>query len=188
MRSIPSRRGEYCSADWSVQKELVEAKATISTQAQTIKEVSGGDHTRCYSIIHRNSLTICQLEREVSELESLIESKIYHQDDLEQRIAELEREIDRLRADRSPSHAAPDHRATSVGDRSRASSTTGSLHTAEDDTRCELCEGPHDLDACPVFAGNLDAMKVSPLASKGGRFCADCEVSDEVDLQELGSR
>jgi CAP-Gly domain-containing linker protein 1 len=138
------------------------------------------------SLPRRNFLTTCQLEREVSELESLIESKIYQQDDLEQRIAELEREIDRLRADRSSSHAAPDHRAASIGDRSRASSTTGSLHTAEDDTRCEPCEGPHDLDACPVFAGNLDAMKVSPLASKGGKFCADCEVSDgdQVDLQE----
>jgi hypothetical protein len=118
-----------------------------------------------------------QLEREVSELESLIESKIYHQDDLEQRIAELEREIDRLRTARPPSLAVPEVDRSSPVPRSRTSSATGSLHTALDDMRCELCEGPHDLDACPVLAGNLDAMKTSPLAGKGGKFCADCEVT-----------
>jgi hypothetical protein len=46
VRSIPGGRGRYCVADRSEQKELVEAKTTISTQAQTIKEVSGGDSTR----------------------------------------------------------------------------------------------------------------------------------------------
>lgn len=48
--------------------------------------------------------------------------------------------------------------------------------------RCELCEGPHELDACPVFAGNLDALPTSGGGGggggKGGIRCADCDVSN----------
>lgn len=51
----------------------------------------------------------------------------------------------------------------------------------EGEGRCELCEGPHDLDACPVFAGNTlggpENEGKKGFAAGGGKFCADCEVS-----------
>lgn len=155
------------------QKELLDAKATIAKHEATIQD----------------------LEREVSELESLIESKIYQQDDLENRISELERDLERARASagassaRSASHAAGADQHRSVSGTSASSASTngtsgsGSMISSavEREERCELCEGPHELDSCPVFQGNLDALSVpgsrdSPLGTKSSKWCADCEV------------
>lgn len=106
-----------------------------------------------------------QLNREVSELESLIESKIYREDELEQRAHDLERELDRLRSsDQSYQHGNGHSRNSSIA-------TTGTDH----DDRCELCEGPHSLDACPVFSGEV-VDDVPKKNNKTGTFCADCEV------------
>jgi hypothetical protein len=117
-----------------------------------------------------------QLNREVSELESLIESKIYREDELETRLAELERELSRRRVDTAPqTDAASSDRPSHSRQPSHADSTL-----TED--RCELCEGPHDLDACPVFAGNMggaDAASPSNGGMQKGKWCADCEVSRE---------
>ena len=178
-----------------------------------------------------------QLEREVSELESLIESKIYHQDDLETRIQELERDLRVSHSSTAPplprhpqilasqgastsgsggtaplrtptrsSSLAASHASVSGSkgsgrpspDSTTGSSKTGSIHTAEEypspprrddeegEVRCELCEGPHELDSCPVFAGNLDALPTPTIGSGGGRVpgmrCADCDVSCLVFL------
>ena len=103
-----------------------------------------------------------------------MESKIYREDELENRLAELGRELDRRRARPPPTE----------GSTETSHSRTSSVHTAAED-RCELCEGPHELDACPVFAGNTlggghgeGEGKPSPLAGRGkvGKLCADCEV------------
>ena len=115
----------------------------------------------------RNGADI-KLNREVSELESLIESKIYREDELETRLTELEQELSRKRASTTTSRPDLSH--------SRHPSTADSTATED---RCELCEGPHDLDACPVFAGNMGGDDgPSPLGGKGkkGKWCADCEV------------
>jgi len=110
-----------------------------------------------------------QLNREVSELESLIESKIYREDELETRLSELERELSKQRASTASARPGLSH--------SRHPSTADSTATED---RCELCEGPHDLDACPVFAGNMggeDGPSPSAVKEKKGKWCADCEVS-----------
>ena len=198
----------------------------------------------------------------MSELESLIESKIYQQDDLETQISRLEKELrlakssasshphapiggvidltkSRERAGNSASaspapallrsksgasgitvlsstgteewhdaYAGIEGEGTGPGggrnsakgvrdDVSEASTgagshaTQGSAHARYDagaaskgveqgeeggegeEERCELCEGPHELDKCPVFAGNLDAAP----SGMGRRRCADCDVS-----------
>lgn len=116
-----------------------------------------------------------QLNREVSELESLIESKIYREDELETRLADLEREISRHRSGVVPPlPSAPSERSTHSRQPSQADS-------AATEDRCELCEGPHDLDACPVFAGNVggDDGSSPAVKAKKSRWCADCEVSGE---------
>jgi len=67
-----------------------------------------------------------QLNREVSELESLIESKIYREDELETRLAELERELSRRRVDTAPqTDAASSDRPSHSRQPSHADSTTG---------------------------------------------------------------
>lgn len=115
-----------------------------------------------------------QLNRELSELESLVESKIYREDELETRLTELQRELLRSRTH-------PKGEPLSAPSES-SHSRTSSIQTGGED-RCELCDGPHGLDACPVFAGTtLGEGKPSPLAGRGkvGRYCADCEVRREI--------
>lgn len=149
-----------------------------------MKDVSG--HT---GTVERSKADETQLNREVAELESLIESKIYREDELETRLAELEKEIDKWRNQAKAQQSAPQPQGGVAMDQSRSNSTNGT-GTGNGEDRCELCEGPHDLDACPVFAGNTlgnglgngngHAIGIredkSPLAGKGGKWCADCEV------------
>lgn len=117
-----------------------------------------------------------QLNREVSELESLIESKIYREDELEQRATDLERELDHLRSSSNRNNASSNHSRTS------SIATTGT----DGDDRCELCEGPHSLDACPVFSGELGDPVATSGKSKTGKFCADCEVRLYLRLCSTG--
>lgn len=120
-----------------------------------------------------NRILTEQYEREVSELESLIESKIYREDELETRLQELERDVDRWRA--KAQALAAGSAASSA--HSRSTSLTSNGVASIDETRCELCEGPHDLDACPVFAGttlSADTAAAGDGASKK-KWCNDCE-------------
>lgn len=159
-----------------MQKELAEARATIRDHSQTIQDVSRPAMGQ----------SDVQLNREVSELESLIESKIYREDELETRLAQLQDEVKRYKAlstNGNGPHTPPARSETSG--HSRAPSIANSTATED---RCELCEGPHDLDACPVFAGNMggDEDRPSPLAGKEvkkGKWCADCEVSGAVSCK-----
>ncbi|OXG73024.1 hypothetical protein C349_06687 [Cryptococcus neoformans var. grubii Br795] len=129
--------------------------------------------------------TIKELNREVAELEALVESKIYREDELETRAAELEREIVLYKSSSKRSNGEPPHSAASTtfshssDGHSSSTANGGSQGTGEGTERCELCEGPHDLDACPVFAGTLSTEGTK----KGGRWCADCE-SNEHDTSE----
>ncbi|WVW85108.1 hypothetical protein I302_107145 [Kwoniella bestiolae CBS 10118] len=126
---------------------------------------------------------IKELNREVAELESLIEAKIYREDELENRASSLEREIERLRSSSSTSSAARGNKLSDgpsdTTSHTRSSSIATAGTTASADDRCELCEGPHDLDACPVFAGNMLSMDgVGGKKSGGGKWCADCESTE----------
>ncbi|WVR06658.1 hypothetical protein IAU60_003690 [Kwoniella sp. DSM 27419] len=113
-------------------------------------------------------IAIKELNQEVAELESLIEAKIYREDELETRATSLEREVERLRKSHANGGVGGAHTRTS----STATTMSSTVGTAAGDDRCELCEGPRDLDACPVFAGNMLGED-----KKGGKWCADCESS-----------
>lgn len=126
----------------------------------------------------------------MSELESLVESKIYREDELETHLHKAHQERDNykarvktLEATAAAASSAPNSRPVSIdlggGAKSHAANgTNGNGHASSADTRCELCEGPHDLDACPVFSGStLDGSDKSPLAVKSKKWCADCESS-----------
>jgi hypothetical protein len=116
----------------------------------------------------------------------LIESKIYREDELENRLADLERQIKLQRhlsnGDGHVNGDAPPAMSSRASEASvQSRSVSGGESNSTSDDRCELCEGPHDLDACPVFAGNMgdETMgdKPSPLTGKSAQWCADCEVS-----------
>lgn len=143
----------------------------------------------------------------MSELESLIESKIYREDELETRAQKLERDVEiwkskavslgrghRENDDFSvPNSANSTSTSTFLHSRNTSVSTSGLTDTTDrsgledgNGERCELCEGPHGLDMCPVFAGStlggtdgIGEEGPSPLAGrqKKSHWCADCEVS-----------
>jgi hypothetical protein len=124
-----------------------------------------------------------QQARELQELESLVEVKIYRED-------ELEREIETLKAARK--HASSSTATVSNAPPRPQSTTSMSAASSTSHMRCELCEGDdHELEDCQIMnpdpetldqAGSSD----SPLAHRmgnsvirgGGKVqCDDCGVS-----------
>ncbi|SGZ26956.1 BQ5605_C025g10008 [Microbotryum silenes-dioicae] len=107
------------------------------------------------------------LHQEVNELESLVESKIYRED-------ELETELEKYKA---LAAKAPSSSSTSGGASSSTATTKGNGLTRsskeedddEDNGECEMCGDLHDLESCPVFAGSSSPSKVGrPRASVSG--------------------
>ncbi|ODO00112.1 hypothetical protein I350_06737 [Cryptococcus amylolentus CBS 6273] len=169
----------------SLREEVALMKEEVKLLEETAGDLpSGGAGTEKELLVAKT--TIKELNREVAELETLIETKIYREDELETRVSSLEREVDRYRKSSTSSdrntNGEPPHSATSThfshgSDNSHSSSTAtgGSKREVE---RCELCEGPHDLDACPVFAGNVTGEE-----KKGGKWCEDCESSEHDTVE-----
>ncbi|KAI0051630.1 hypothetical protein FA95DRAFT_243872 [Auriscalpium vulgare] len=119
-----------------------------------------------HEVENKSARTIHDLNKEVSELESLIESKIYREDELEQ---EVERLKDKLsRAQKKTSKNAVDI---------AASGSSSSLHSMSDDGQgsgdvCEICEQPgHDIFSCHLLKGDSDAG----VSTSSKAYCDDCE-------------
>ncbi|EIW67626.1 hypothetical protein TREMEDRAFT_45156 [Tremella mesenterica DSM 1558] len=182
----------------SLAEEVGMLKEEIKLLEETQESPQGGKElTDTKAIVLAHAQTIKDLHREVSELESLIESKIYREDELETRLIELEREAEQWRhkAPQTPPVPTPHHPTSPIIHTSQAADipasssgmsymthrTSVSDFSSEGGERCELCEGPHELDACPVFQGNLSAGGGSP--KRKTKFCADCE-STEHDTAE----
>ncbi|ODN93504.1 hypothetical protein L198_05369 [Cryptococcus wingfieldii CBS 7118] len=164
----------------SLREEVALMKEEVKLLEETAGDLPSGGAGNQKELLEAKT-TIKELNREVAELETLIETKIYREDELETRVSSLEREVDRHRKS-SASSDRPPHSATSThfshgSDNSHSSSTAtgGSNREVE---RCELCEGPHDLDACPVFAGNVTGEE-----KKGGKWCEDCESSEHDTVE-----
>ncbi|EJD02624.1 uncharacterized protein FOMMEDRAFT_107555 [Fomitiporia mediterranea MF3/22] len=138
----------------------------------------------------KTARTIHELNKEVSELESLVEAKIYRED-------ELEREIERFRHQASkrpskssiePPHSQSRHSATSStatvsldanGSNSNpnaysirdSSSTAVANSEGETDGVCEICEGPgHDIFSCPLLkdGSGTETLPSTKSTSSGG--------------------
>ncbi|KAG7445442.1 uncharacterized protein BT62DRAFT_195052 [Guyanagaster necrorhizus] len=116
----------------------------------------------------KNLRVASDLNKEISELEALVESKIYREDELEQ-------EIERLKAKLAKkSSSSSKHSDTSS---IRRVPSTSSLDAS---VVCEICERPgHDIFSCDLLKGDAPA----PINGTGGSmnggnkslFCEDCE-------------
>lgn len=105
----------------------------------------------------KSARTIHDLNKEVSELESLVESKIYREDELEQEIERLKEKLSR--SQRKSSKNAPD--------------------TVSGAVVCEICEQQgHDIFGCDVLKGEaapsrpVSAMSEQSLEKE--LYCEDC--------------
>ncbi|KAF9281223.1 CAP-Gly domain-containing linker protein 4 [Mortierella alpina] len=145
-----------------------------------------------------------QLNKELTELESLIESKIFHEADLEEEVQRKQKEIDWLRHEISdlknqPSRTAgstlaPTSRMGSTNSSSRpgnylsssSSATTPGAqnHKAEPALFCEICEVEgHDIVTCAAVFGannnNKSGLKMSASRSSLISTPVPSEMEDE---------
>lgn len=179
-------------------KEEIKLLQEINESSDTpVGGSSGEDVVKLRGTVAQQSEAIKEYEREVSELESLVEAKIYREDELETRVQELEAEMARLRvkATAAPTNSTISH-SRNVSTQSAVSAASGGSTEAAGDLRCELCEGPHELDACPVFTGApAETGNTTPLnIKKSKKWCNDCEVGlleigdQKADNAELGAQ
>ncbi|KAI0054971.1 hypothetical protein BV25DRAFT_1816286 [Artomyces pyxidatus] len=125
----------------------------------------------------KTARTIHDLNKEVSELESLIESKIYREDELEQEVERLKEKLSR--SQKKSSKSVPEVVA--------ASGSADSLRSMSDDGQangqgdvCEICEQPgHDIFTCDLLKGGSPAVAVSE-SSSSGLYCEECEGQGHV--------
>ncbi|KAH7097082.1 hypothetical protein BKA62DRAFT_833506 [Auriculariales sp. MPI-PUGE-AT-0066] len=131
----------------------------------------------------KSARTIHDLNKELSELETLVESKIYREDDLEREVEQLKTKLARSGAsDRPPSlYSNSSSRHHHSSSRSSVSTTVSAAPvTASDETVCEICEQPgHDIFTCPVLKGDDDYTSPTTARSDAGDpsqlWCDDCE-------------
>ncbi|KAK0199385.1 hypothetical protein DFS33DRAFT_1268680 [Desarmillaria ectypa] len=114
-----------------------------------------------------------KLNKEISELEALVESKIYREDELEQEIEHLKAKL----AKKSSSSKIND---TSSIRRVPSTSSLASLDANA--VVCEICERPgHDIFTCDLLKGDAPAPINGTRSSMNGNavdkslFCEDCE-------------
>ncbi|GAA6022674.1 hypothetical protein JCM11491_000560 [Sporobolomyces phaffii] len=111
----------------------------------------------------RSDRDVKALNQEVSELEALVESKIYREDELETELEHYKSLVSK--------HAIPGSTASSSnGGIVSAAGPKSSRADDADDGDCEMCgESGHDLDSCPEFLGSTSPTKrrspVSPTLS-----------------------
>ncbi|KAK0229731.1 hypothetical protein EDD85DRAFT_122029 [Armillaria nabsnona] len=121
----------------------------------------------------KNLRVASDLNKEISELEALVESKIYREDELEQEIEHLKAKL----AKKSSS-------SSKLSDTSsiRRVPSTSSLASLDAGAVCEICERPgHDIFSCDLLKGNAPAPINGTGAALNGNttdkslFCEDCE-------------
>ncbi|KAG8213853.1 hypothetical protein J3R82DRAFT_10597 [Butyriboletus roseoflavus] len=112
------------------------------------------------------------LNKEISELETLVESKIYREDELEQEVERLQERLSRSKKSSRSSTEPAD-----LGQRRASSATTvtssdDDLHSTSHDDVCEICEQPgHDIFTCDLLKEDARAKP----SSSSALYCVDCE-------------
>ena len=117
----------------------------------------------------KHGRAIYDLNKEIGELEALVESKIYREDELEQEIDRLKDKISRAKKSSRPStEPTQSHRL------STASSNESEVSGQNSSQVCEICERPgHDIFNCDLLKDDVPVSKSSRGTSEV--VCEDCE-------------
>lgn len=135
----------------------------------------------------KSARTMHDLNKEISELESLIESKIYREDELEREVSRLQERLAKSQKKSSKNGLPDDSRSSMPSMSSSASSRSQSVmsnttsHSGED--LCEICERPgHDIFSCdllkddrPLAGGSISAHDFLKKSARDDLYCEDCE-------------
>jgi chromosome segregation ATPase len=116
------------------------------------------------------------LNKEIGELEALVESKIYREDELEQELERLKEKLSRNNKKLSKNGLEP----TDLPPRKR-SSTPNSFDRSSSEDVCEICERPgHDIFTCDLLRDDTTLARDQNAIKKtngdpSDLFCVDCE-------------
>ncbi|KAL4268225.1 CAP-Gly domain-containing protein [Pleurotus pulmonarius] len=185
----------------SLQKTMKEQKIRFEMEIDQLRKRVADAEMKCARVTH-------ELNKEISELEALVESKIYREDELEQ---ELERVKDKLaRAQKklstssTSSHKPGDlpnpRRQGSIASLASSESSSNSNilapglsavagNSVSEEEVCEICEKPgHDIFSCGLLKEEAQQKRSTPRkvvnGSGGGAaadlFCVDCESHGHV--------
>ncbi|KAG1895564.1 uncharacterized protein F5891DRAFT_1058064 [Suillus fuscotomentosus] len=115
------------------------------------------------------------LNKEIGELEALVESKIYREDELEQELERLKEKLSRNNKKSSKNCLEP----TDLPPRKRSS--TPNINRSSSEDVCEICERPgHDIFTCDLLRDETPPAREQNLVKKtngdpSDLFCVDCE-------------
>ncbi|GAA5909177.1 uncharacterized protein JCM6883_005796 [Sporobolomyces salmoneus] len=141
------------------------AQASTSPDSSTLRREVEQLRSELKEIQRKSERDVKALNQEVSELENLVESKIYREDELE---TELEHYKSLLSKHSIPTSA--NNGATTTTTTTTSTSKLSQSAEEDEEASCEMCgETGHDLDSCPEFLGSNSPSKrrspVSPSAS-----------------------
>ncbi|KAG8998402.1 hypothetical protein FRB90_012312 [Tulasnella sp. 427] len=145
-------------------------KAEVEQLQKRLSEVEK-EHTK----------TVHSLNKDILDLEQLVEAKIYREDDLEREIERLNEKISRRRS-RKASGDSLRHSAEQTRPSSRGSGTLAVVppEAEADNHACELCGQPgHDLASCDIV--NFGATEPAPTTTTASAPAAEPETTDELD-------
>ncbi|KAM0745878.1 hypothetical protein T439DRAFT_384504 [Meredithblackwellia eburnea MCA 4105] len=128
----------------------------------------------------KSSKEIKALTQEVSDLEALVENKIYREEELEDQLAKLKK-LSGAGSIPSSRKVTGHERTYSETSSSHSRSAATNSELEENSGECEMCgEQGHEIDSCPIFAGSSGMAKTASSSSaqtvsNGAEFCDDCE-------------
>ncbi|KAH9957889.1 hypothetical protein BC827DRAFT_1137068 [Russula dissimulans] len=149
----------------SLQKAMREMRARYEIDLEQLRK-------RLTEAEAKSARTVHDLNKEVSELESLVETKIYREDELEQEIEQLKEKL--ARVEKKSSRRGNQATGLASGDSFDSLSDTNQATLAGD--VCEICEQPgHDIFTCDLLRGGAASTAGGKDAPPSELYCEDCE-------------
>ncbi|KAL7281479.1 hypothetical protein ACG7TL_004794 [Trametes sanguinea] len=156
----------------ALQRSYKELKAKYETEVEQLRK-------RLADVEMKSVRQVHDLNKEIGELESLIESKIYREDELEREVERLKDKLSRSQKKSSKTDLPEDPMRRPASAASTLSSTLG--QTGEE--VCEICERPgHDIFTCDLLKEDAAPPRMSSRVSATSSqddlsevICEDCE-------------
>ncbi|GAA6064507.1 hypothetical protein JCM10212_004868 [Sporobolomyces blumeae] len=140
----------------STPSQLSPSSAPTSIDSSALRRELEEMKAELKEVQRKSERDVKALNQEVAELEALIESKIYREDELETEIERYKALVAKSTA-AAPASAAAFQHDVDVASQSRKAE---SIHGDDAEGACEMCgEKGHDLDSCPDFRGSSSPTK-----------------------------
>ncbi|KAI0745313.1 hypothetical protein C8Q76DRAFT_806678 [Earliella scabrosa] len=153
----------------ALQRSYKDLKTKYETEVEQLRK-------KLADLEMKSARQVHDLNKEIGELESLIESKIYREDELEREIERLKEKLARSQKKSSKSDLPEDPMRRPASRASTISSTIGQTN----EEVCEICERPgHDIFTCDLLKeGPPTSSSISSASTRrddSEQICEDCE-------------